>query len=280
MKVSIVTISYNQVDFLERALQSVIEQNYSNVEYIVVDPGSTDGSREILERYRSKISTLIYEPDSGPSDGLNKGFAVASGDVFGFLNSDDILLPDAIKKVVEFFRRSPQVDVVSGHTVIIDQNDTCLRSSFSDRFSLIKYAYGAAVLMQPSTFFKAHIYKKIGGFNVANGSNWDGELFVDMGMAGARFAVMDEFLSGYRLHPQSITSSKKLDAGMRTYNRAIFRKIMGRDKTVLDKLPAVFFRLVKHLGNPKALSERILKGPVYGRSTVVPDKSGIKIRRQ
>ena len=84
MKFSIVTISYNQAQFLEQAIRSVIEQDYPDVEYIVVDPGSTDGSREIIERYRDRIDRIIFEPDKGPADGLNKGFAQATGDVFGF----------------------------------------------------------------------------------------------------------------------------------------------------------------------------------------------------
>jgi glycosyltransferase involved in cell wall biosynthesis len=102
-KVSIVTISYNQCAFLERAIQSVLAQNYPEVEYIVVDPGSTDGSRDIIERYRSRISKLILEPDKGPVDGLNKGFSVATGEIYGYLNADDEFLPGAIDKAMRAF---------------------------------------------------------------------------------------------------------------------------------------------------------------------------------
>ena len=211
MKVSIVTISYNQADFLERTIRSVVEQDYANVEYIIVDPGSIDGSRDIIERYRGRISQVILEPDQGPADGLNMGFAKATGDIFGFLNSDDILLPGTLSHVVRFFEARPDVDVMSGHTIIIDEHDRPIRSSYSDRFSLIRYAYEAAVLMQPSTFFRADNFNKSSGFNVSNKTNWDGEIFVDMRLQGARFDLMDRFLSGYRLQPQSITSSKKLD---------------------------------------------------------------------
>ena len=95
MRVSIVTISFNQAEFLERAIRSVIEQDYPDVEYIVVDPGSTDGSREIIEKYRSRISKVILEPDTGPANGLNKGFAAATGEIFGYINADDAFLPKA-----------------------------------------------------------------------------------------------------------------------------------------------------------------------------------------
>lgn len=121
MKISIVTISFNQTCFLEEAICSVLEQGYPNVEYIVVDPGSTDGSREIIERYSDRIDKVIFEPDEGPADGLNKGFAHASGDVFGFLNSDDVLEPGALSGAARYFEARPEVDVVSGHSWIIDE---------------------------------------------------------------------------------------------------------------------------------------------------------------
>lgn len=265
MKISIVTISFNQAEYLERAIRSVIEQGRRDIEYIVADPGSTDGSRDIIERYRSNIQKIIFERDAGPSDGLNKGFSQASGDIYGFLNSDDILFPGALGIVADYFARHPDIDVVSGHAVIIDENDRPIRKSYSDPCSLVRYAYGASVLMQPSTFFRADAFRKVGGFNPANRTNWDGELFVDMRLAGAKFARINQFLSGYRLQPDSITSSKKLDDGIREYHARMFRKIMGRGESAWDVLPRAFFRLLKYAENPRALVERIAKGPVYGR---------------
>src|SRR5271170_7307769 len=106
-RVSIVTVSFNQASFLERAIRSVLEQDYPDIEYIVVDPGSTDGSRDIIDRYRSQISKIILEPDTGPANGLNKGFAAASGNIFGYINADDAYLPGAIAKAVSAFRARP-----------------------------------------------------------------------------------------------------------------------------------------------------------------------------
>ena len=267
MKISIVTVSYNQAEFLERTIRSVAEQDFRDVEYIVVDPGSTDGSRDIIQRYRSRITEVVLEPDSGSADGLNKGFARASGKILGFLNSDDVLLGGALGRVAAFFTAHPDVDVVSGHAAIIDARDHKLRNCYSERFSLTRYAYGNAIMMQPSTFFRAEVFRRCGGFNPENMVAWDGELYVDMALAGARYAVADEFWSGFRLHPASITSSKKLDEASQAYRRYIFRKIMGRDPTTLDVLPFLWYRLLKHAGNPRALYERIAKGPVYGRYT-------------
>lgn len=265
MKISIVTISFNQAAFLEAAILSVFNQDYGNVEYIIVDPGSTDGSRDIIERYRDKFSKIIYEPDKGPADGLNTGFSWATGDVYGFLNSDDTLLPGSLTTVAEYLRLHPDIDLVSGHARIIDEHDRPLRNCYSDRLSLKRYAYGAVVLMQPSTFCRSYVYQRAGGFNVENKTNWDGEIFIDMLMCGAKFGQLNRFLSCYRLQPESITSSKKLDAGIKIYQRTIFKKIMGRERICYDAVFEVFYRLLKHVSNPRALYERINKGPVYGR---------------
>jgi len=186
MKVSIVTISFNQAEFLEEAILSVLNQDYSDIEYIVVDPGSTDGSREIIEKYREKISHILLDSDDGPADGLNKGFAVASGEIYGFLNADDILLDGAVSRFVDVFKNH-QIDVVSGHGYIIDSSSQKVRQLFSDRFNLKNYVYGSCVLLQQSTFFKMNMFNAVGGFNQNNCSCWDGELWFDMAVKGAKF---------------------------------------------------------------------------------------------
>jgi glycosyltransferase involved in cell wall biosynthesis len=242
-----------------------VEQDYPEIEYIVVDPGSTDGSREIIERYGSRISRVIYEPDRGPADGLNRGFARATGDIFGFLNSDDVLLPGAVRSVVAFLN-SHDVDVVSAHATIIDAEDRHLRMAYSEPFSLKMFAYGACVLIQPSTFFRREAFERVQGFNIENKATWDGELWVDMALSGARFVLADEVWSGFRLHSQSITSSKKLGQQQQDDHQRMFRKILGRDSSDTDRLVAHACRVRKHLRSPRALYERIVRGPIYGRA--------------
>lgn len=267
MKFSIVTISFNQGQFLEDAINSVLTQDYADVEYIVVDPGSTDGSRDIINRYRDRLSAVVLEPDSGPADGLNRGFKLATGEIFGFLNADDLLCPSALSQVASALAANQAIDVVSGHALVIDQDGKLLRRCFSERFSLLGAAYGTAILIQPSTFFRARNFRQIGGFNLTNRSNWDGELFVDMKVAGARFAVVNQFWSAYRLHGTSITSSKKLNRQIESYRHHIFRKIMRRDLAGRDKVIGFLLRIWKHLTNPRATIERIRFGPIYGRAT-------------
>lgn len=267
VKISIVTISYNQVQFLERAICSIIEQDHDDLEYIVVDPGSTDGSRDIIEHYRNKIAKVIYEPDGGPADGLNKGFAEAHGAIFGFLNSDDVLEPGALSRVARYFKAHPDVDVISGHSWIIDAEGNFRRHFFSDRYSLWMAAYGASILSQASTFFGAEVFRRVGGFNIENRSNWDGELFIDMALSGARFNLVPESWSRYRVHGESITGSGKFHVLHKLYHERMFRKIMGRDPNSLDLFLAFGARLARKVLNPSDTVERLRHGPIY-RSAV------------
>ena len=107
MKISIVTISYNQEKYLRECIESILNQKDCELEYIVVDPGSTDGSRELIESYGDRI-LHVFERDNGPADGLNKGFAKATGDIYGFINSDDYLLPQALHHISQFFLQNSQ----------------------------------------------------------------------------------------------------------------------------------------------------------------------------
>ena len=154
MKFSIVTISYNQANFLEHAILSVLTQDYPEIEYIVVDPGSTDGSREIIEKYSKQIDHIIFEPDNGPSDGLNKGFEHATGDIFGYINSDDAYLPGTFRKIANAFIKYSKADVIYGHGYIVDSQGRRLRRFYSDRFTSWRFVHGGCVVMQPSTFLQ------------------------------------------------------------------------------------------------------------------------------
>jgi glycosyltransferase involved in cell wall biosynthesis len=262
MKFSIVTISFDQARFLEQAICSVLEQDHPSVEYILVDPGSTDGSREIIERYRGRIDKIIFEPDRGPADGLNKGFAQASGDVFGFLNSDDILEPGALSGVARYFETHPEVDVVSGHSWIIDAEGRIKRRLYSDRFSLRMAAYRACNLAQQSTFFRSEIFRRVNGFNINNRTYWDFELFVDMALAGARFALGPEFWSRFRIHDEGITGSDKLHALYQRDRERMFRKIMGREPHRGDRLLTIGARYMRKVFNLPDTAERLRFGAI------------------
>jgi len=225
MKVSLVTISYNQAAFLEEAILSILEQDYPQTEYIVVDAGSTDGSREIIEKYRKQIDRIIFEPDNGPADGLNKGFRSATGDLFGYLNSDDRLRPNALSGIVRAFKNLQGATVISGHGFIIDASGSIRRRVFSHRFNLKAYAYGACILVQQASFFQRTAFWGVGGFNPNNQVNWDGELWVDLALAGGKFYRIYDFLADFRIYEKSITGSGRYQAEFLQQHDRICKKI-------------------------------------------------------
>jgi len=265
MKISLVTISFNQAPYLEQALRSVLDQDWPDLEYIVVDPGSTDGSRDIIERYRDRIGKIIFEPDKGPSDGLNKGFAAASGEIFGYLNSDDLLLPGALQRVAHAFRTHPHADVIYGHGYIVDRDGRTVRRCRSDRFNLRRSAYGNSVIMQQAAFWRREAFAAVGGFNARNRLSWDGEFWIDLALAGMRFYRMDEYWACFRTHDESITHNfhgGDADTPFGREQRRLMEKALQRPVRSGNDLQVILTRIEKWLVDPKNLWLRLLPGPL------------------
>jgi glycosyltransferase involved in cell wall biosynthesis len=126
IKISIITPSFNQGKFIEETIQSVFSQEYTNLEYIIIDGNSTDNSIDIIQKYSEQLSYWISEKDHGQAAAINKGFNIASGDIIGWLNSDDILLPGALDKISNAFISHPDIDVVYGDYFFIDENSKIL----------------------------------------------------------------------------------------------------------------------------------------------------------
>ena len=152
------------------------------------------------------IATRLLDPDNGPADGLNKGFAAARGSIFGFINADDLLLPGALARVAAAFA-DPAVDVVLGNGVVIDDTDRHIRNAQSSRFSRVAYGHGAMTFIQQGCFFRAEAFARVGGFNAANRTSWDAELLIDMAVAGARIVNIPDRLGAFRLYGDTITGS-------------------------------------------------------------------------
>ena len=257
MKISIVTISYNQAEFLERAIRSVVEQDYEDIEYIIVDPGSTDGSREIIERYRSRIDKIIFEPDDGPADGLNKGFAYASGDICGYLNADDEYLPGSLREVATVFINDKSADIVCGASYIVDRHNNKIRKFYSIPFSVRKYIYGGASIAQQSTFFKRSAFLGVGGFNRQNRTCWDGELILDFGLQRKNVKVVRNFWSLFRIHDSSISGSGRLTEQYLRDSERLFNKAYNRKSAWYDTWISLIIRIEKWLLNPVVFYSRV-----------------------
>lgn len=266
MKISLVTISYNQGEYLERAIQSIVKQRQDvDLEYIVVDPGSTDNSREIIAKYENDIDHVVLEPDEGPADGLNKGFANATGDIYGYLNADDELDLGVLKEVIEYFSKHPEVDVVSAHGEIIDENDNIIQKCFSHKFNLQRYAEGNCVLVQQSTFFRGDIYKVINGFNKNNRISWDGELMVDMALNDAKFARLHRFWSRFRVYDQSISGSGAFLEKAAIEHERISQKI---GCISISNTSRKIYWLLSRIGDPVLLLLRLFDGLKNGRRVI------------
>lgn len=257
MKFSVVTISFNQREYLQEALDSVLQQDHPEIEYIVVDPGSTDGSRELIQQYADRLAHVVFEPDRGAADGLNKGFRRANGEIFGFLNSDDVLLPRAISSVNNFFHQNPDCGVALGNGFIVDARGNRIRHIRSAGFTVSRYFYGAATWLQQATFFRREAFEAVGGFNVINRSCWDGELVVEMVSKGAKVKYIDQDLALFRIHDRSITGSRRHSEMMRADLERMFGRASGRAWTPMDTLRSSFFRIERILTHPGAFSSAI-----------------------
>jgi glycosyltransferase involved in cell wall biosynthesis len=256
--VSVVTISYNQAEFLERAIQSVLAQEGVDLDYIIVDPGSTDGSRDIIERYRDKMSHVLLEKDDGPADGLNCGLAKASGEYFYYLNADDEACPGVLAKAARFLVRHPNVDVVFANGVDIDGSGIRRRHLVSSaRISPLLLLSGAATIVQQAAVVRTSALRAVGGFNAKNRTCWDGEAFMDIALAGGRFRRVWDTWGRFRIHSGSISGSGRLEAAYREDLTRIFRKVRGREPTAWDKVWSILFRLLARLADPLGTAVRV-----------------------
>lgn len=245
-RVSIVTPSFRQAAFIERTIKSVMDQRYPNLEYIVQDGGSEDGTREILERYADRLASWESSPDGGQAHAINRGFARATGEIMAWLNSDDILLPDALASVIDYFSRHPDVDVVYGHRVLIDENDQeigrWLLPAHDD--SVLSWA---DFIPQETLFWRRRVWEKAGGkvdesFRFA--LDWD--LLVRFRDVGARFARIPRFLGGFRIHQQQKTSASISDIGFQEMDR-IRERALGRVPSQMEVRKALAPYLLRHV---------------------------------
>jgi glycosyltransferase involved in cell wall biosynthesis len=209
--VSIVTASFNQAPFLEHAMVSVAGQTYAPVEHLVLDGGSTDGSVEILERLGGQLAYWHSRPDAGFGDAIAQGFERSKGSILGYLNSDDMLAPDALEHAVRTLRDHPDAVMVYGNRVAIDSANRLLYRRPSLPVGA-RSAYCAFILAQETCFWRRDVYFDVGGMNAGLRFAIDYDLFSRFAQQG-RFVYSPHIWAFFRKHAQSKTMNEYRDVG-------------------------------------------------------------------
>jgi len=219
-KISIVTPSFNQAQFIEFTIRSVLNQNYPNLEFIIVDGQSTDNSLEIISKYAQQLHFWCSEPDGGQYDAINKGFAQASGDILCWLNSDDMYFPWTLKTVASIMTQFPQVEwLTTSQLGLWDAQGFCVdffpalgysKEAFLDGgyspWGKAKYGFSCGWIQQESTFWRRSLWEKVGGY-----LNTDFKLAADFDLWSRFYCHADLYataspLGGFRRHPDQKTS--------------------------------------------------------------------------
>lgn len=258
-KISIVTPSFRQGAFIEQTLRSVIDQEYPNLEYFVQDGGSEDDTVDVLKRYGGQIAGWASKPDGGQSQAINLGFANSSGEIMAWLNSDDLLLPGALVTVADYFNRHPEVDVVYGDRLLIDENGMQIGR-------WIMPGHDSAVLSwvdyvpQETLFWRRRIWDRTGSkidesFRFA--MDWD--LLVRFRDAGANFAHIPRFLGAFRIHAHQKTSAAINEIGNKEMDR-IRERLLGKMPTHVEIGKAILPFMLKHIVADKRYALKVRLG--------------------
>ena len=211
-KISVITPSYNQAQFLERTIKSIVEQDYPNLEYIVCDGGSTDGSVEIIKKYEDKITWWCSEKDKGQSNAINKGFKQATGDIVCWINSDDVLLEGALMEYARMYNENPDCSVFMAQTMRVDDKDNILFFHILPKPRPILYKNGIISISQQSWAWKRkEVFEKIGYINEERHACMDIEFLMRQIRAGFKIAHSYKFIGVIRIYDGTKTSGDDMN---------------------------------------------------------------------
>ena len=201
-KISVVVPSFNQANYLELTLRCILDQNYPNLELVVIDGGSTDGSSEIIRKYEKHISFWCSEPDGGQTQGLVKGFSHATGEIQCFLNSDDLFEPGVLLEVGQYFVGHPDVDAVYGNTLWIDFEGKPIRPQKEIPFNRFVFLYTYNYIPGMSMFWRKAIFDRAGGFNPAFQLAFDADLWMRFSDNHGKIKHVTRQWSRMRFYPE------------------------------------------------------------------------------
>ena len=204
-RISIVTPSFNQSAYLERTILSVLNQNYPNLQYIITDGGSTDGSVEIIKKYEKYLAYWVSERDQGQADAINKGLRTADGEIVAWQNSDDVYVPDAFRTVANIFQSRRDADLVFGNMYLVDEGDTVLRDVRHVPVNHFALRHLTCCLSNQAAFWRRALMEQSGYIDRRLQYCIDFELWLRMGRT-AKYTFVREYLGAQRIHPESKTA--------------------------------------------------------------------------
>ena len=242
-KISIVMPSYNQVEFIERSILSVLNQNYPNIELIIIDGGSTDATIDIIKKYEKNIAFWVSEKDQGQSDALNKGFKRCTGEIYGWLNSDDIYLPDAFKFVMCAIEKNPNKKIIFGDFLSIDKWDHILDYNHAFDFSLNQFKYEGFHLNAQSMFWRNSVHRMFSGFDTALENTMDYQMILEFGINEGEkyFFRIPHVLGGFRRYEGQKTGG--MPSRVIKEHKALAERYKYSDKyKLIGKLKRFYFR--------------------------------------
>ncbi len=220
LSISVITPSYNQGKFIERTIQSVLDQNI-DVEYVIFDAVSTDNTIDILKKYEQKIK-WVSEPDLGQSDAVNKGILATKGDIIAWINSDDVYLDGTLQRVKEYFEQNPDVDFVYGNAWYIDADDSKISSYLTEPWDFEKFKE-VCFICQPAAFFRRRVIDQFGLLNTTLQYCMDYEFWLRLGYGGANIACLPVYLASSRLYAENKTLGQKMSVHLEINSMLIER---------------------------------------------------------
>ncbi len=234
--VTIITPTYNQVDYIVETVRSVLSQTYENIEYIVIDDGSTDKTGEVLQQFSDQVK-ILRQQNAGQAATLNKGWDMAQGSLLGYLSSDDILYPDAVARLVKRLGDSPDASCIFPDCDVIDADSTVIKKNVCREFDLMKLIIEQECHIGPGALFRREAYNQTGGWNSDYTLAPDREFWARMAKLGD-ITFLPERLAGYRLHDQSISYKEYSDKVSHEYIRFLddyFEKNSGVSVNIVNR---------------------------------------------
>lgn len=261
LKISVVTVCYNMAQYIETTIKSVLLQGYPNLEYIIIDGGSTDGTQQIIEKYKNQLAYYVSEPDNGMYDAINKGFEKATGDIIAWINADDIYMPWTLHTINDVFTCFPETKWLGGKYAFLNENGTLAQIFPQTSIRCSKDIYNGwcregvlGPLQQESMFWRKELYTESGGLDTSYRYAGDFELWMRFARH-ANLTKIDLPLAAFRKRKSSLSK-----AGKEKYDFEIEKAILTK-----PRYPNIFWNLL----HKSKIAVQLLRMIRYSKGEIV-----------